>query len=256
MIKKYDTRIKNGDNDGELHVHYRLTQKSQQPIIIFASGFSVDGTESHRMFMNVADKYNDLGYSTVLFDYKGCGYSDGDFRDFNITSAYKDLLSVVSWAKSTFTIGNSKIIIHAQSLGTSIATIAFHNSNDIHRFIFWNLSANLSQRYIKILGEDILSQNEICIKSKGLYVKSSFLEEMNKYDILEYLNNSDKAILFLNSGDDSVGDPLLSEIAYKRNKNSLTKRVIVNKANHSFKCQFELEKEAIQYSIDWLKNVL
>lgn len=255
MIKKIDTRIKNGDQDGELHIHYRFIPNKKTPLVVFASGFSVDGTESHRMFLNVADAYNKLGYATILFDYKGCGYSDGDFRDFNITSAKSDLQAVYDWAINNLDIDKSKIVIHAQSLGTAISTLTFSQKNIKNYFVYWNLSANLYERYIKILGNEILSKNEICLTSKGLYVKNDFLKNLKKYDILEEFKYFNHPVLFLNSGSDTVGDATLSEKAFLLNKNPLSKRLMVDGANHSFKCQESLEKIAIDKTIEWLNSV-
>ena len=84
MIKS-DLRIDRQEG-GSLHLHYRDAGDGQpRPTVILSHGFTVDGTESHRIFLRMADRYNAAGITTVNFDYFGCGYSDGDFSEFSQT---------------------------------------------------------------------------------------------------------------------------------------------------------------------------
>lgn len=254
---KIDTRINSGSY--ELHVHMSLVdQIVARPTVVFSHGFSVDGTESHRMFMNVSSEYNKAGINTVLFDYRGCGYSDGDFREFNLTGAIEDIQSVLKWLQNKAFVESSKVFIHGQSLGCAIAVAALYNSNLVNSFILWNLSANLYERYKVILGHDILENNEVCIPSKGLYVKSSFMDDIKNYDILSYFKHINIPVLFLNSGNDSVGDPNLSFLAKETldDKGIENERYIIENANHSFKCQLPLENKATSLSIQWLMGKL
>src|SRR6266545_7117529 len=56
---KHDTRIPSSTKGLDLHVHYRMVdEKGRRPTILLSHGFTVDGTESHRMFLSLADQYN------------------------------------------------------------------------------------------------------------------------------------------------------------------------------------------------------
>jgi len=253
---KVDFRLPSEILTEELHLHYRYTAAGQaRPTILFLHGFSVDGTESHRMFLNVAAAYNTLGFTTVQFDYRGCGYSDGQFDDFTLSRAISDARTVLAWARQQTEVDASRIIVHGQSLGTAVAAAAFNDDHVISGFVLWALSANLHSRYTHILNANNSDSEPICIEGKGLYIKRAFLEDLRQYDVLDYFRDWRKPVLLLSPGADDKGDPSLADEAYER-ASPFAERIIVQGANHSFKCQRALEQEAITVSLQWIRNLL
>ena len=104
----------------ELHLQLRDNSKGiNKPLIIFSHGFMINGLENHRLFMKIAKSLNRLGFSTLLFDYRNCGYSDGDFSDFRASNAVIDLERVSQWGVLN-SKSNGSVSIVAQSLGTII----------------------------------------------------------------------------------------------------------------------------------------
>jgi pimeloyl-ACP methyl ester carboxylesterase len=255
-VTKSDTRVPAGNSSQELHVHLRsIESNNDRPIVILSHGFSVDGTESHRLFLNIADAYNAVGYNTVQFDYRGCGYSDGDFSDFSLSGAVSDLLAILKWTRHQGGMDHSRIVIHGQSLGTAVAVAALKDDDLISGFVLWNLSANLYTRYLQMLGDYILEDGETCMPEKGFFVRREFLEDLKGYDILQYFDAWKKPVLFVSSGADTKGDARLAESACAK-AGKLARRIVVPDANHSFKCQPDLERDAIQASVDWVHELL
>lgn len=255
LTMKYDTRIPSSTAGVGLHVHYRVVdQRGHLPTILLSHGFTVDGTESHRMFLSLADAYNRNGFNTVLFDHRGCGYSDGAFEDFMFSSAVEDIRVVAQWARRNFSGRAGSLIVHAQSLGTAIASVAFKDSPLVEAFVLWNLSAQIYERYLTMLGSDILETGKACVEPKGFYVRRAFLEDVKNYDILGLFDTWRRPVLFLSSGADTVGNPAFAAQAAKA-VGALGKRVIIDGASHSFRCQPEQEQRAVRESIDWVLAV-
>src|SRR6266487_1474890 len=213
MSEAFDTRIRDAQGTGGLHVHYRLPESGQRaPLVVMCHGFSVDGTESHRMFLEMAREYQAAGMAVVLFDQHGCGYSDGDFEEFSFERSVADLGAVVEWSRSELPVDPRRIIVHGQSLGTAIATVQVRDGMDVAGVVLWNLSADLYNRYLRMLGPEILDAGVTCI-DKGLYVRRELLDELRKYDIVECFIGWSRPVLFINSGADDLGVPALSETA-------------------------------------------
>ena len=250
----HDLRVARAGH-GSLHLHVRWEPAAALPAVIFSHGFSVDGTESHRMFLKMADQYNRRGIATVNFDYYGCGYSDGDFTDFTVSSAVSDLHRVLSWARAQPQIDASRIVIHGQSLGTAIAAIVGARLSQVRGYVLWNLSADLPRRYRQMLGEEVFVKGFTWLGDKGLMVRRSFMEDLQQYDVLGCFTAWSAPTLFLNSGSDTKGEPALSEKAH-RMIGSLGTRVVIAGANHSFKCQPDLEDQAMSTTLSWVVKLL
>jgi pimeloyl-ACP methyl ester carboxylesterase len=252
---RYDTRIPSSTTGIELHIHYRVVDHSANlPTVLLSHGFTIDGTESHRMFLTLADAYNESGFNTVLFDHRGCGYSDGVFEEFIFSSAVEDIKVVARWAQRTFSGRAASLVVHGQSLGTAIASVAFQDSSQVEAFVLWNLSAQIYERYLDILGPAILETGIACVEEKGLYVRRAFLDDVKRYDILGLFNSWHHPVLFLSSGADTLGNPEFAARA-ARAVGSLGKRVVVDGAVHTFRCQPKLEQKAIHESVKWVMAV-
>lgn len=250
-----DSRLRRGSGEATLHLHYRHHPgSSRQPVVIFSHGFTVDGAESHRIFLRMADRYNKRGFATVNFDYYGCGYSEGDFTEFSISNAAEDLETVLNWVKTQPFADAGRMIIHGQSLGTAIATIVGVRRTDVQGYLFWNYSADLSRRYRRLLGDELLRDGHTWVRDKGFGVTLKLIEDIDKYDIISLLSSWHSPTLFVSSGEDTKGEPALAERAC-RLIGDLGTRVVIPGANHSFKCQPALEDEAAQMSLEWASRV-
>ncbi len=75
------------------------------------------GNISHRI--DYAKMFNDLGYSTLLVDYRGYGESSGDPSE---QGTYRDAMASWLWLTATRGIKASDIVIFGESLGGGIAT--------------------------------------------------------------------------------------------------------------------------------------
>lgn len=207
------------------------------------------------MFLRMAERYGRLGLATVNFDYYGCGYSEGDFTDFSLTSAAADLRLVLEWVGTQSFADPDRLLIHGQSLGTAIATVVGAERSDVCGYVMWSFSADLSRRYRKMLGDELATEGRTWIKDKGYLATSHLIEDIDRYDIMSYMPSWRTPTLFVSAGGDTTGEPALAERACEL-IGDLGTRVVVPDANHSFKCQPQLELQAAQASADWVTDLL
>lgn len=251
-----DTRLRRANGTEFLHSHIRSVRQNdhKRPYLVFSHGFSVDGLESHRMFMNFARIANQRGYSCVLFDHYGIGYSDGVYADFRLSRAAEDLISIARQARGQLD-SDGRCVLVGQSLGTAVAALAEKGlRRELLGSVLWNLSANIADRYPKLFGEGILEKDNHCLPEKGLLIGKSFMEDARNCDILGSFESFSTPVLFLTCGDDEKSDSELAKVAASKVAN-LGDRTSIPGANHSFKCQPELEKIAISRSLAWIERL-
>lgn len=238
--------------DGKcLHVQVRYpSQDCQNCNVIFVHGFLGEGIENHRMFVKMADELNDIGYTCILFDQTGCGYSDGYYGSVRLDTLRGDLAEIVNWVKQTFI---SDIAFLGQSLGAALALNTIYES-DIKFIIALNPAAHFDKWLIQRYGWDITMPNDyFCAVPKGVFVSRDFIGDLLKWNWTEELTVRDIPVLLVTSTDDGIG-------SYRTSEEVATKwgnRVVISaidKADHSFTNQPELEKYAISVIIEWLLN--
>jgi pimeloyl-ACP methyl ester carboxylesterase len=205
------------------------------------------------MFMNFAHMANQQGYSCVLFDHYGIGYSDGAYSNFRLSRAADDLVSVVTQSRELLDSDGSCVLV-GQSLGTAVAALAEKKLHEnLMGSVLWNLSANIHERYPELFGEGILKSDTYCLPEKGLLIGKSFVDDARRCDILGSFEAFATPVLFLSCTDDSMSDTSLVQIA--SSKAALSDRALIPGANHSFKCQPQLEQAAISKSLAWIERI-
>ena len=256
-MKKKDLRIPIGA-DEELHLHITFSSEqsdlTNSPCAILSHGFTVDGTESHRMFLKLADHLAAKGIIAINFDYRGSGYSDGDFEDLTITREIEDLKTVVEYVVSMQEVDKDRIIVIGQSLGSYAAILALHSDKRIKAFVLWGTPVKLYDKFYNYFGKE-WEKNGIICHEKGFYLKKGFLDDFKKYDEFSCISKIEQPILFIHAEKDEKN--LISVVKALFEKAKEPKAVkIIEGANHSFTCQRELEQVAIDKTIEWvLKNL-
>src|ERR1700732_2116225 len=143
--KKQHSRIIVSHNSSvHAYLIHSLSAPPQETVFIFSHGFSVDGTESRRMFIEISNELSDLGYPCILFDYRGNGYSDLAFEDMTFDSQIEDLNAVMDFARKEFP--DYKLAVWGMSFGCAVAAHAASQRSDLSLLVLWCLSADLFPR--------------------------------------------------------------------------------------------------------------
>jgi len=207
------------------------------------------------MFLDVSTEFVKKGFSTILFDHIGCGYSDGNFRDFLLSDAIKNIGIIFEWMCGQPFCREGEIFLLGQSLGTATAIEALAADSGLAGFILWNLSADFARRYPRLFGPAMSHGKSVCIEDKGLFTHPDFIADAKRFAVIDRFAEVRCPVLFLNSGSDEKADLGLARAAAERMVAPFEMRMIQG-ANHSFKGQPELEAAAIQHSINWAKKIL
>lgn len=251
MNDKVHYRVYKGNNDF-LHVQVRLPQNNiQQCNIIFVHGFLGNGVENHRMFIRISERLNEIGYTCILFDQSGCGYSDGDYQSVCLEDLRKDIKIISLWVAENIP---GKIAFLGQSLGSAL--ILSENFQFPVAFkIAINPVANFNKWLVKRYGWDLKSDNNyFCAIPKGIWVSRSFIIGLINWNWLLNVSESNIPVLLIASCEDEIGaDEICQELIHKLGKS--TSLCFIEKANHSFIGQRDLEIKAIENIIDWLNDI-
>jgi pimeloyl-ACP methyl ester carboxylesterase len=249
MIEHHRIEVREG-----LCLHAQATEgidmPEERPAIIFVHGFITCGTENHGIFVRAGRRANQRGYSTVLFDFEGTGYSDGDYENFRVSSAVQDLATVARWTLENVK-SDGRLVLFGQSLGSALALVAQAKVQDlVAAVVLWNLSANFGSRYPDLFGLSMDAEKAQCVP-KGYVVGVDFLRDAASIDVLFYAEKLTCPALMLNCIGDRVGDVEIAEDAARRAA-CASPTLVRLPAKHSFTCEPDLETVATTTSLDWL----
>lgn len=253
---KIDERIGVGVSGEEIHVHLvRPDEGDKHPFVILSHGFSVDGTESHRLFIHIMKALELIGIGSITFDHRGTGYSDGEFEDLTPTREIEDLKEAFDYLRRKPFVDTEKIGVLGQSHGSLIAILALAASSRIKTFCLWGASITPYDRYLKNLGKAILEKGVVCLQGKGYYLKKTFMDDLKRYDGLSCIERVSCPIMFVHAGSDEKVPLFEAKSAFERVK-APREFVVIPGGNHSYKCQIELEKKAIEVTAKWFHEKL
>lgn len=175
-------------------LHSTCTENA--PCFIFCHGFSSQRMGPAYLFVKLSRILADAGFSSIRFDFRGSGESDGFFYDMNISTMKKDLSTVLMWIKQYR--NPTKFFLIGHSFGGIIVTLC---SKDADGVVLISPVANLQ--------ELLQSQNKMIQagpNNNGFYefgpheMKNSFTEYM-QIDPVKILCESFKGPLLLIHGD-------------------------------------------------------
>jgi len=220
--------------------------------IVFSHGFSVSGFESRRMFWDISNDLNKLGYLTVLFDYRGSGYSDLSFSDMTIDTEIQDLNNVIEYVYNNINDKKS-FILWGQSFGSGVASFVTPKRPEIKALILWCLSAELYDRYSVTLGAEITDKGYVYIES-GFKVNKSFLDSLKNMDVYDAIKQINVPLLLIHGTADKKASVTLSHKAFDI-ANDPKELFVIEGGNHGFKCQPELFETAVRKTFNWIQSL-
>lgn len=101
-------------SDGIALTLYSTTQRKKNPVIILCHGFC--GIREI-LLPDFAEAFTRAGFSTITFDYRGFGDSDGERGRLVPAMQIDDIISVVNWAREQTILDARRIGLWGTSLG-------------------------------------------------------------------------------------------------------------------------------------------
>jgi uncharacterized protein len=109
---------------GKLHAWWIESSKPDAPVLLYFHG---NGSNIGDL-VNRASRFHELGFSVLLFDYRGYGKSSGPFP--NEALVYEDAEAALNYLTKTRNISPQDIFLYGHSLGGAIAIeLASRHSN-------------------------------------------------------------------------------------------------------------------------------
>jgi alpha-beta hydrolase superfamily lysophospholipase len=235
-----------------VRVEIREPAVRKKGCVVFSHGFSVAAVESHRMFLDISNRLNALGYVAVMFDYRGWGSSDLSSEEVTIDTEIQDLDRVIEYVYNNVN-GKEKIILWGQSLGSGVASlVASEKEKEIGAIVLWCLSAELFERYSVTLGPEIYTKGYV-FTEKGDKIGRAFLDSLKDKDVYGAIRKISVPLLFVHGTEDKKASVELTERAFRYAK-CPKEKFIVEGGNHGFKRQPELFEMAVGKTFEWIET--
>ncbi len=185
----------------------------------------------------MAERLADCGFSTLLFDFAGCGESEGRWENISLSGQIADLRTVSKWCRRE---GFEKVILNGRSFGGTTALCYAPQDKNVDAVCTWAAVARPKELFEKRAGpKNSLEGNpDQLITLEGeegaVSLKRRFFHDLNKHDPLRSAAAlAPRRLLIIHgSGDQSV--PLEdARLLYNRAKEP-KKLVIIENADHRF----------------------
>jgi uncharacterized protein len=226
------------------------SQKSA--LIIVCHGFT-GSKEGSGQAVAMGNELALLGFSTLLFDFAGCGESEGNWEDLTLTGQIDDLGSVVEWSRLQ---GYKQIILTGRSFGGSTIIGYAARDKDINAVCTWAAVARpdkLFSHFIK--GRESGAADELLtIESDEapLKLRRAFFNDLNRHDLPGCAATiaPRKLLVIHGSADQSV--PCADAELIYQSALEPKEMVIIDGADHRFSSH---TNQVWALFFDWLKRL-
>ncbi len=98
--------------------------EASRHLVILCHGFTGNKTEGNRLFVLTSRALQAAGFNVLRFDFMGSGDSSGDFSQITPNTQIRDLLDVLTWARSRY----RKVAVLGLSFGGGTAICAAYQA--------------------------------------------------------------------------------------------------------------------------------
>ncbi|WP_456399296.1 alpha/beta hydrolase [Mesoaciditoga sp.] len=205
------------------------------PVVVMFHGFTGNHIENRFIFAKMSRELEKVGISSIRFDFRGSGDSEGTFEEMTLSSEMSDAKVVTAYARKRF---SKKLGVLGLSMG---GTVALLTAKDIapDALCLWAPAAKNAEVFTK--GGMPPSSNEN-LDVGGLAISPKFIEEIMKFDAFSKAQSYDGPVLILHGTEDPTVPFVHSKELVNEFKNA--ELVPVEGANHTFT------------SIPWAKFVM
>lgn len=173
-------------------------------VVIVCHGFT-GSKEGGGRAVAMAEEIGRRGYATLLFDFSGCGESEGDFADICLTGHIGDIKSSVDFC---LRLGFERIITVGRSFGGSAALC--HGGSDLRvsGVCTWAAPAALVDLFSVFKERNWETKGELVpLSGDGgtVYVKKNFFSDLEQHDVLAQTSLiTPRPLLIIHGSNDEV----------------------------------------------------
>ncbi len=221
-------------------------------LVIVCHGFT--GTkEGGGRAVDMGEALGQIGFSTLLFDFAGCGDSEGKWENLTLTGQVEDLGAVVACCRQE---GYRRIILNGRSFGGTTAICYAARDNDIDAVCTWAAVARprelFQQRAKNTFTRDGVELVNLKSEEGTVVLKKDFFEDLKNHDIPGYAGMLSPCSLKIIHGSADQSVPVEdAKLLYSRAGKPKSLAVIKG-ADHRFS---DHTVETWQIFFDWLKII-
>ncbi len=238
--------------DGDYRKNFRINESRADTVIVVSHGFTGSKEGSGRA-ITMAEELSGLGFSTLLFDFSGCGESEGSWEDISLSGQTTDLGAIVDWCREK---GFKRIVLTGRSFGGTTVLNYAARDEGINAVCTWAAVARPGALFEKRIGKTYLKKSQELVAIKGeegvRYLKRKFFDDLRKHDLQQSSAAlSPRSFLIIHGSADQSVPVEEAELLYKAAKEP-KKLVIIEGADHRFTDHLE---QVWNNFFDWLKKL-
>lgn len=221
-------------------------------VIVVCHGFT-GKKEGSGKAVAMAEELGKRGYATLLFDFSGCGESEGKFSDLSLTGHIDDIKSSVDYCLE---LGFERVVTVGRSFGGSAALC--HGGSDLRvaGVCTWAAPAELVKLF-SVYDDPAVTNEGNLVPLSGeegtAYLKKSFFSDLERHDVpAQAALIAPRPLLVIHGNNDEVVPPGNAQKIF--NAASPPKKInYIPGADHRFTGQHE---KVWQVFFNWLEEYL
>jgi len=221
------------------------------PVVVVCHGFTGSKEGSGRS-LKMGEVLAALGFSCLLFDFAGCGESEGQREEISLTRHIEDLSDVVRWCREA---GFGEIILNGRSFGGAVALCYAAADKFMAGVCTWAAPAEPAELFRRLAGKVVVGPGNQIVELTGdegvVRLRKSFFYDLEKHDVIGCVARiSPRPLLVIHGTADEVVDP--GDACLLNNAAGATKQLFLAEgADHRFSDHLA---EVWRCFFDWLKN--
>ncbi len=217
-------------------------------VVIVCHGFT-GSKEGGGKAIAMAEEIRRRGYASLLFDFSGCGESEGNFAGVSLTNHVNDISSSVDYCLG---LGYQRILTLGRSFGGAAVLCHCGFDKRVAGVCAWAAPANparLFTGFIDTAQETINDLVPLTGDRGTVFVKRSFFDDLNKHDVLKHTGLiAPRPLLVVHGSDDAVVPAENAQAVF--NAAGTPKDIhIIQGADHQFSAHYQ---KAWAVVFDWL----
>lgn len=219
-------------------------------VVIVCHGFT-GSKEGGSRAVSMAEELGRRGYATLLFDFSGCGESEGDFADVSLRGHIGDISCTVDFC---YGLGFNRVVTVGRSFGGSAALCQGGSDHRVAGVCAWAAPADLAGVFSGFRSRTLEVEGDLAPLSGEagtLYIKKSFFSDLEQHDVLgKAALITPRPLLIIHGSGDSVV-PIDNAQAIFNAAGEPKKIRIIPEADHQFSGR---HREAWETLFQWLKE--
>lgn len=217
-------------------------------LLVVCHGFT-GSKEGGGRAIAMAEEIGKLGYSTLLFDFAGCGESEGVFSDITLTGHIEDLASSVDYGLEA---GFQRVITLGRSFGGTTALCHAATDKRIAGVCTWAAPAELTKLFEAFRKQENINKDSLIPltdQNSTVMVRERFFTDLQQYNTAYCASMiTPRPLLVLHGQSDNVVPFENARIIYSSAGNPKELKILPG-ADHQFT---EHYREAWSITFSWL----